>query len=293
MNNHFYNPDHIEAFLENKLSQAEKLQFRSAMEKDPLLKNEVALQEDIIESLKNVRRLELKNRLNNIDVALNPSYSGLKIAASVVLAGLIGWGIHSYLNSDTNGNDQKISNPSSELSAATENNSREEIIFKNEEAKNSGELTGENNNENKISSSKPSAKKSENPRKGDSPTSGKRPDLMDQVESESFQKEDNISLPEGKVAQIIENRTAFDVTVDKNSENKFHYKYHENKLFLYGNFDSKTYEILELNTYNGRQVYLLVDDNYYQLKANQLEPTPLQKITDKKLIGELNKFSGK
>lgn len=300
MNKHFYNPDHIEAFLENKLSQAENIQFQTELEKDPLLKNEVDLQEDIIESLKSSRKMELKNRLNNIEVSLNPSYTGIKVAASIVLSGLIGWGIHSYMNNEIPSAD--ITNPSTtEVTALADQPSDEKpesIIFKNEELtvseKISSPVISEQNT--KAITSAPSKKTTtvvtETIGKVESKPA-RTPQLIEQLETETFHSEDNFTIPEGKVAQITENRSGIDVSVDKNSDKQFHYKYHDNKLFLYGNFDSKTYEILELNTYNGKQVYLNVDDNYYLLKSNQLEAAPLNKITDKKLIGDLNKFSNK
>src|SRR5437879_2635710 len=98
MSKTFYNPENIEAYITNKMSAGDKAFFQSELAKDPLLNNEIDLQKDIIESLKEHRKAQLKNRLNNIKIETAPTYTGLKVAASILLAGLISFGGYNYLS---------------------------------------------------------------------------------------------------------------------------------------------------------------------------------------------------
>jgi len=103
-----FKEEHIEAYLTGKLNAADKVALEEGMKNDPLLKSEVELQNDIIESLKNSRKIQLKNRLNNIDVSATTGVSSaVKIAASFITAGMIGAGIYymSVFSVNTKGNE--------------------------------------------------------------------------------------------------------------------------------------------------------------------------------------------
>ncbi len=58
----------IEAYLTNKLPANATSSFEAELAKDPALQKEVDLQKDIINTLQNTRRAELKNRLSQIEV---------------------------------------------------------------------------------------------------------------------------------------------------------------------------------------------------------------------------------
>ncbi len=58
----------IEAYLRNELSESERAEFEQLLQKDPLLQNELTLQQDIVASICTYRKNELKQRLNRIDV---------------------------------------------------------------------------------------------------------------------------------------------------------------------------------------------------------------------------------
>ena len=59
----------LEAYLRNELSESEKAEFEQMLQQDPLLQNELILQQDIISSIRDYRKNELKQRLNRIDVS--------------------------------------------------------------------------------------------------------------------------------------------------------------------------------------------------------------------------------
>ena len=74
MDNDFYT-DKIEAYLLNKLDLEDKIAFRQVFEKDPILKSELQFQEQIIEAIQTNRKMELKARLDAIQIpqSLSPA----------------------------------------------------------------------------------------------------------------------------------------------------------------------------------------------------------------------------
>ncbi|MBX9852218.1 MAG: hypothetical protein K2X86_10740 [Cytophagaceae bacterium] len=289
MDKNFYNPENIEAYLENKLSASQQAYFEGEIAKDPLLQNELHLQRDIIDSLKEYRKTQLKNRLNGIEVSTAPSYIGMKIAASVMVSGLIGLGVYSYFN-NSDGTVKSEENQSVVINAP------ENII--NESSGTKNEINKENTTTNtqtviEHETSRRINNYSERTQNTETVTEIVSPVIIENMEGDPVIKDDNGNIPDGKIAQNTENKTAgISVEINRKSDKKFHYQYFDNKLFLYGDFNAKTYEIIELHpSIGGKQVYLFYDNNYYNLDANQLEATELHKITDKKLIEDLNKLN--
>lgn len=283
MNKDFYTPENIEAFLENRLSPNEKAFFESEIAKDPLLQNEVNLQKDIIDSLKNYRKAELKSRLNNIEVNTT-SYLGVKIAASIVLAGLLGLGIYSYITPEetlSNKNQTETPTTGNSIEAPSESVVKENPTTE-KEAITAVEETGA------VDQGK---NKKHNPSKEnavDETAKVTSPQIMDGFENETFKNEESVTLPHGQISKNAETKLGFDTKIDNTTDKKYHYKFYNNKLFLFGNFDSTKTYFHELNTNTGKQVFLYYEKNSYLLNSNQLEIAPLTKITDKKLIEELN-----
>jgi hypothetical protein len=70
-------------------------------------------------------------------------------------------------------------------------------------------------------------------------------------------------------------------------EEKYHYRYFNNKLYLYGNFDQEPYEIVELNNKGDRQLFLSYKNNTYVIEQNVTETAQLKKLNDKMLTKEL------
>ncbi|MBR9998402.1 MAG: hypothetical protein KFF73_05490, partial [Cyclobacteriaceae bacterium] len=67
----------------------------------------------------------------------------------------------------------------------------------------------------------------------------------------------------------------------------FHYELNEGTLTLYGNFEEIPYEILEINSSDGKRLFLNYRNNYYML-LNTHEISALNPITDTTLIRELD-----
>jgi len=83
------------------------------------------------------------------------------------------------------------------------------------------------------------------------------------------------------------------VEVIKSKKYVLHYRYFDKKLFLYGNFDTQTYDILELNTDSGQSFYLKFENNFYQLQPNKTEITKLEVIENQQTINQLKEVQKK
>jgi hypothetical protein len=299
MNKNLNNSDLINSYLEGNISDKGKLELESLLEKDPLFKSEFEFQKDIVEGLKEYRKAELKARLDGINV--NPGIFGhitnLKIASSIITASVISVGVLLYLNQETFNEDDlsyvvhltegqetiSIDNLLQKPEPKTYNSNTEksETI-----SKSSNNLLGENSLVADIKSKslvvKDKAVKEKN-------VEIVRPNVLSDFEDQeilsqfekapSFNKTE-LSTIKGRVHSIeIENRIE--------GKFQFHYKYFQNKLYLYGDFISP-YEILELNNEREKKLYLFHEDVYYAIQENQEKITPLKPITQSRLIKELN-----
>ncbi|MBV6643948.1 MAG: hypothetical protein KI790_00780 [Cyclobacteriaceae bacterium] len=65
------------------------------------------------------------------------------------------------------------------------------------------------------------------------------------------------------------------------------YKYFDGQLSLIGDFEKDTYEILEINSIDGKTLYLLYGNMYFHLDASK-RVKDLQPITDQSTISDLN-----
>ncbi|HEY8401427.1 MAG TPA: hypothetical protein VIK89_09205 [Cytophagaceae bacterium] len=326
MSMNLHNQDYIEAYITDKLSASEKALFEAELSKDPLLQNEVALQKEIVDCLSNYRKAELKNRLNNIDVGLNSNYSsGLRFAASVVIGSLlIGTGIY-YFNSKDNSELVKIQAPNTTESIIVE--PATENIVKSEPATNvavtiESSVVSEqaanfdNKKEAKVSLTKtttptPVSKPSKiNSQPSKSLTNDEdiatlvakdfgapnisSPDVKEYFDETEKISERNINIPNGAIAQSTDTKLQnLNISINDKEKKDFHYKYFNNKLFLYGDFNAKPYQLLELNNKHNKQLYLNFEEKYYLLKQNQFEKAPLTEIKDKELIDQLEIINNK
>ncbi|MEM6736130.1 MAG: hypothetical protein AAGC64_08870 [Bacteroidota bacterium] len=79
--------------------------------------------------------------------------------------------------------------------------------------------------------------------------------------------------------------------INVNHENtktlKIKYKYYDGKLFLSGDFDKAPYEILEINSTNGRRIYVKYLEKFYEVGVTD-KLTTLPELTDVEVIKELN-----
>jgi hypothetical protein len=257
MSETFYNPENIEAYITNKMSAGEKYFFENELAKDPLLQNEIDLQKDIVETLKSNRKAQLKNRLNNIEINTNTptAYVGLKVAASILLAGLISFGGYNYIsnnkkqsennNIETNNNTTLIKPEKSTYANIRDN---QVIITENAKTNKTGIIY---NDTKKTILSKKQAVSGSTFKNTPAPqvmiesntlSAFNTPEVNDRYDEGDGIKTDNkINMPKGDVGNTNGDGSLDNLkvqTVKEKNHNLF-YQYYNNKLFLYGDFDSK------------------------------------------------------
>ena len=281
----------IEDYLRDGLSAADKSELEKRMAMDPVLKNEFELQSDIIHVIRDSRKAELKTMLTQIHIGwyhLVPT--AWKVAAAVTIATVTGLSAFYYLRQ----NPERKSAPIEKI-----NITRPETKIKEPFPENSVKLQPEKVKEKNSEIKNPSSKgikinKSESEKLHDNKVNETQVITVPQpgVEEKAGDLPDNTLKTEGAIKiepAVIENNTAKDMAVKTiiSKKYEFHYTFNEGALTLYGNFDGNPYKILEINSKNGKEYYLIYNENFYGLKQNTSAITPLVKVIDKNLVNEL------
>jgi hypothetical protein len=81
-----------------------------------------------------------------------------------------------------------------------------------------------------------------------------------------------------------------EVLIKRDNKEKFHYQFSDGKLVLYADFSNKLYEVLELNQYGDRQLFLAYDGKFFTLDSRVSEITPLREVRDTNLIQILTNY---
>jgi hypothetical protein len=287
--------DKIEAYLTGKLNAADKLTLEEGMRKDPLLKNEVDLQNDIIESLKNSRKIQLKNRLNNIDVTTTSTgvSSAVKIAASFITVGIIGAGV--YYMTVVSSKDKQKENVTVVMNENLQAPDLKEENIKNtsattlqKDAVNNTNKVNQNNSASNTGTSKEnkSSKNSQNVVAHANVPNG----IIADTESDRINRDATVDVPNGSIGETSVGKAEnVDVNISDKNKKDFSYQYYSNKLFLYGDFNDQPYNLFEVNTPKSKQLYLYYDGKYYELKSHQNKVTRLKEVKDSSVLKHLNK----
>ncbi len=294
--------EQIDHYHSGLMSEKETAAFKAKLEADPSLKAEADFQADIVNGLKEYRKAELKTRLEAINVG--PGWVGfvqqsalVKSLGGVVVASLIGGGIYMFGEKDTSTNVEK---PIS-IDAPIEESITYDVIALGEEdspvINESIELEkpqpSDELKEVVLAEDNPSSKQIETTEKTIVKTDEEVPTFTPDVaapdvalvdEDKSFRSTNLDALPENASAEIEEE------PIDVKSENRkgtIKYKYYDGKLFLSGDFNKDTYEILEINSASGRRIYVYYLSEYYTVGTTD-RLIELPKVSDKKLIEELD-----
>lgn len=289
----------IDDYLSGNMSAAEKAALENRLNADPQLKGEFDLQKNIVSSIKETRRTDLKSRLNNIRIPWYHYIPGsLKIAASVSILTVSTLSAYFYVE-QVNNRDNRLSLNND---AVNELHETVKVIPK----KPTVSILEENVNESttKIEKKHPEiiTRKTGPENKQEKTQSGIQiPDnkaLIPQISvpdvSNEFEKDGDLDLSDGtdkslKNLNPVNTHVSsnLDVKTIKNKKYNFHYKLSDGNLTLYGNFDENPYEILEINSNEGRRFYLNYMDHYYRLEITS-QIRELSPVTDQNLINELN-----
>lgn len=317
--------EYIDDFLTGKLDPESHEAFQELVGKDTGIASEVRFQEQTIHSLQAYRKGMLKSRLQNISVELVGQRSKVWQAAATASMGIIlGLGAFFYISHSDNmktlyerqslSANQNVSekhdpaDEHAEFAGKKQQPARQQRGSVKELAKKEAQASEEKRNVTSSSTSKHSARPadkkdvteniagSEKPesteKKSSSSKAAKRekPDIVHKFEVSDSPKTGKGELPSHDIAASADN-TKENLEVENKKSEKYdhHYKYYNSKLFLYGDFGSSRYEILEFNDTEGKKLYLYYNDQFYILEDDQFEVTSLEPVTDTTLIRKLKK----
>lgn len=281
----------IDQYHSGQMSPEQMIDFEKELASNPELKSESDFQSDIISGLKEVRKAELKTRLNAIDVHSSwlefaQQSTLIKSFGGVALATLIGSGVYLYADKEETFENQvaiEISSPEPqsedfnfnyiEVDQTKESSTKDEILLAEKptvsETKSKASVT-----------SKEEVKKEVTPQVISPDFNAPKANVVE--EEGDFESSDLDMLPTVATANAKE----IDVTTENVKSVNVKYKYYDGKLFLSGDFDRAPYEILEINSANGRRIYIQYLNTYYHVKTTD-KLTNLPEVMDQKLIQEL------
>lgn len=295
MKNDYYLQEQIEAYLNGQLPEVEQLAFKDKLQKDPLLKQEVEFQEDIMNALQQYRKVQLKSRLQNIEVAPvnNTGFLRLRwgaIAAGIVVVATSGLYFYKQATAPTLLEPVTIEIPASPKLTQPGPDSQATPAQQAEKQLPLARQTMPEIDKKKAEAVKPAPKPDRSAVAEEMPAIDRNFEQAVQPDNGlNINKEIEMTIPDGQIASgaAAALATTVDVKLMESKEYSYHYQYYNNKLFLYGNFNNKPYKLLEINSMESRSLYMYHDSAFYLLENNKLEPTPLVEITNKELKEEL------
>ena len=295
----------LDDYLSNRLSGSEKEAFEKQIDADPELKNEFQAQQQLIEGIKNARAVELKAMLKNVPVPpmVGPGELTLftKVAASLVVAGLIGTGIYFYINRE-----DKVEQEQMEPIAQADPETKEKTDSKST-------ATTEEPSKNTIAEAPVTETTTKAPTREEKRALRKAAKATKKASKDSSIVDDGVVAEKRKLevfdptresesavkgkekgndtqsTELNENSSSIQVETDiTNKKYTFHYQWRNGKLVLYGSFEKNLYEILEFfGSDNKRTAFLYYKENYYLLNEDNEKVKELTPITDAALLKKL------
>lgn len=285
--------DIVGAYLDSELEGEALRDFKTELTTNPALNKELEFQQQLIEGIKENRRLDLKTRLDNIPVSGGAGTITFgKIVTGVVILAGVGYGVFTIFGMDESSTQQPgiisevVENSPDVIQNAPEDKTdqtlskeesssvKKETVIKREQD------TAEDNTMEKLNT--------------EDIITPDVPEPIDEFETDKI-SEDDIEVP-SKNLGIMEypNESNLEISIIRNKRKyNFHYQVKTDQLILYGNFDEEPYQLLEINVGNDKHLYLYFKGMYYEIDKKTQEVAPLIKITNRKLISALNKLKDK
>lgn len=273
----------IDDFHAGRMTPEQISSFENEIAKDPSLVSESNFQKEIVDGLKEYRKSQLKSRLDAIDVA--PTWfefaqqsTLLKSFGGVAIATIIGAGVYLYAEpSEENvSSEMVISAPVLQPTYIDWKIRPAEIPDRPTSLKlasaNSVKRIETRNQDPVIEESKEFVPTFE------APDAGK-------IEAEEVLETALLDeLPADTGAEEAKDPIDVDTEITKSLDVR--YKYYDGKLFLSGDFDRAPYEILEINSADGRRIYVKYINKYYRVEITD-RLSALPEVSDPSLIAEL------
>lgn len=284
MHQNFTYTDIADRYLKGQLSESERLAFEEKMQQDPLLANEMSLQQEIYQALSETRKLALKHRLNQVSIHHSPwaPWIGLKTAAVVGTLFLAGAGYYYFdLSVASAEEDSSFSSTSVTYPKAYTLDHSAKGALKTKESVPAVSPPSEVTAQENITKTAPSKRTFSTP-------TIVRPDVISEFDEEALSVNyDDFNVPEKQMLQgshYQEEDVAIEALLD--SDYDFHYQFYDNKLYLHGDFRGMPYKIIALNTEADKKLFLEFHNDYYRIGEHR-EAVPLVKIEDSTLINSL------
>lgn len=275
--------DLIDDYLENNLSKNDHQAFEQALESDTNLQNEVHLQKDVINSLQNIRRAELKARLNSLPVSSGlTTFQKFGIAA-ITLSGtaLLTLGLLETNETSTTPQEEINVVKTQVVQKTTPEPILEDetITLKEKKAQETPVATEENKPENETIT-----------KASNETLSLGAPDPMgfDMDGGDIVEHNTNSTAPTNGFHGEEKSKAAKYNTEVIQSSKKFLYEYDGENLKLVGDFDKKTYTVIEDSKNGETSLFLKFESKFYRIKETK-KATKLEAITNPAVIKELSK----
>jgi hypothetical protein len=289
----------LDQYVSNRLATPDRTAFEKKLATDSSLRQELQIQQRVVEKIRTARVSELKTMFNNIPTSAletGGTSVGTKIALWAAVATVVGAGVYFFSISDNDDASRDHSRreeitdqvPQStepvEPPAATAERSAE-----TQDRKPSEEAVTPPAENKEEASDTPQAQngiKAEESVKGPAPL-----DIFDP--SEEDKQSSDAKSPAGVSESTPLNKSS--IAVEFDSDNKrydFHYQFKDGKLLMYGTFEKNLYEIMEFFSDNKRTVFLYYKDNYYLLNEQNDDVKPLTAINDPVLLKKLKDYRG-
>jgi hypothetical protein len=289
----------LDQYVSNRLAAQDRTAFEKKLAADSSLRQELQIQQKVVEKIRTARISELKTMFNNIPTSAletGGTSVGTKIALWAAVATVVGAGVYFFSVSDNDDASRDLSRQEEvtdqvpqttepvEPPAATDERTSE-----TQDEKPSGEAStppAENKEEASDTPQSQNGIKSEENAKGPAPL-----DVFDPTEEDK--QSSDAKSPAGVSESTPLNKSS--IAVEFDSDNKrydFHYQFKNGKLLMYGTFEKNLYEIMEFFSDNKRTVFLYYKDNYYLLNEQSDDVKPLTAINDPVLLKKLKDNRG-
>jgi hypothetical protein len=272
----------IEAYLSGEMNPEQLAKFESELQVNPELQQELSFQTEVIQGIGEYRKAELVARMEAINVSpvwwsFVEQFSALQYIGGAVVATIIG-GAAWFAFQDT---EELTVEPTDIKTIVIDTPSSNHYVWDLpiDEIESKTELITEEGREVEVLE--------EEKGNADNFSPVVAVPLVNDVEVEKEFVPEEAGEPEEISTKSTSKATPIDVEILESKGTKIKYRYYAGKLYLYGEFQSQPYEIIEINSASGRRIYLFHMNEYYGITPSD-KPVSLEPISDSKLIQELS-----
>ena len=288
----------LDQYVSNRLAAQDRTAFEKKLAADSSLRQELQIQQRVVEKIREARVSELKTMFNSVPMSAletDGTSVGTKIALWAAVATVTGAGIYFYLTSSNN-------NTASNVSV------QEEVIDQAPITTEPVEPPSTSKDQAQATENEKPSEEAVSPQSDNKEEASDTPEVQADPQSEQSARrapldvfdpsEEDRQSSDAKSPGAVTESTPLhksSIAVEFDSDNKqydFHYQFKNGKLLMYGTFEKNLYEIMEFFSDNKRTVFLYYKDNYYLLNEEDEKVKPLTRINDPVLLKKLKDYRG-